>query len=179
MDSLPMATQPLQPVPHLPLYRLAPLHAAGAAEVAGWARTNGEAFWLAPRTTPPITGEKILNWAAPGRQQLLMCDMASGRNVGYGELNTLNVERAEYWIGHLIVDPQRRGVGIGQALTRLLVQRAVTLYAARRITLVVFPENTSAVRCYEAAGFRHEGYESHYFPVYLRRARLARMAIDA
>jgi RimJ/RimL family protein N-acetyltransferase len=59
------------------------------------------------------------------------------------------------------------------------VQRAIMTLGARRISLVVFPENKAAVRCYEQAGFRAESHETHYFPIYVRRARLLRMAVHA
>jgi RimJ/RimL family protein N-acetyltransferase len=174
-----MAVRPLENLVRSPSYRLTPLARAQADEIAGWPRSNGEAFWLAPRTPPPITGQKILNWACPGRQQLVLCDVGPQTAIAYGELNVLNAETSEYWIGHLIVNPLYRGQGVGTALTRLLVQRAFTMFAARRVTLVVFPENKAAVRCYEQVGFRREGYETHYFPVYMRKARLARMAIQS
>jgi RimJ/RimL family protein N-acetyltransferase len=179
-----MAVQPLERRVLAPTHRLLPLTPAGAHVIARWPRSNGEAFWLAPRTPPPITADKIVNWAAPGRQQLVLFEIgpapdAEAQPVAYGELNVLNIEAAEYWLGHLIVDPLRRGQGLGAVLTRLLVQRATTTLGARRISLVVFPENKAAVRCYQQAGFQSEAHETHYFPIYIRRARLLRMALHA
>lgn len=174
-----MAIEPLQVLPRLPEYRLVPLDRARAGQIAAWPRSAGEAYWLAPRTTPPLTGEKILSWASPGRQQLMLCECDTLVAVAYGEMNVLNADAAEYWLGHLIVDPQRRGRGLGTMLTRLLVQRAFMTLGARRITLVVFPENQAAIRCYEEVGFRADGFEMHYFPIYMRRARLVRMALHA
>lgn len=150
---------------------------ADAACVAGWSRSPGETFWLAPRTPPPITPQKVVSWAAPGRQQLVLTQ--AGEVVAYGELNVLVREAGEYWLGHLVVDPQRRGQGLGLELTRRLIDRAFSVLGARRVSLVVFPDNRAAVRCYQSAGMRHEGFESHYFPIYGRRARLSRFAILA
>ncbi|MFO0839222.1 MAG: GNAT family N-acetyltransferase [Phycisphaerae bacterium] len=150
---------------------------AHAATVASWVTTRDEMFWLSPRSAPPITAETIrLNWARPGHEQLSLVDEA-GAQLAYGELNILDQQRAEYWLGHLIVDPRRRGQGLGKRLTLALLRRAEHIYAARRVCLVVFPENVAAVACYRAAGFRDEAYEPHEFPAYDERALMLRMDV--
>ncbi len=145
-----------------------------AALVASWVGDAREAEWLAPRTAPPITAEKILNWQEAGRQpfELVREDVAV---VGYGELNILRSRPHEYWLGHLLIDPEQRGRGLGTALVRLLLERAFNWHAARRVVLVVFTDNKPAIAAYRAAGMRDDGYESHYFAPYQRDVRLLRM----
>lgn len=96
--------------------------------------------------------------------------------VGYGELNLLNDARREFWLGHLIIDPAFRGMGLGVRLTRLLLRRAFVDHAASCVSLVVFPDNAAAVACYRAAGLYPSGFEQHAFEAYGTRERLLRMS---
>jgi len=146
-----------------------------AARVASWVLNEREAYLLAPRTPPPLTAEKIRGWVGPGRQQFLLIEIGKKRPVGYGELNVLRTEERHFWLGHLIVDPRRRGRGLGTRLTRLLLERAFNQQGARRVTLVVFAENHRALACYRAAGLRDAGFEMHCFPPYDRQVRLLKM----
>jgi RimJ/RimL family protein N-acetyltransferase len=155
--------------------RLTPFEAGYADRVLSWVRSPREAYWLAPRTKPPLTIEKLRAWARPGRIPLMLVAPEQPEPLAYGELNVLNERRREYWLGHLIVDSQQRGRGLGRRLTELLLRRAFDRLAARRVSLVVFPENAAAVACYQAAGMCDDGYETHYFAVYRRRERLVRL----
>ena len=83
-----------------------------------------------------------------------------------------------FWIGHVIVDPAHRGTGCGEALTNLLVDHAFACCGATRISLVVFPENTSAVRCYENAGFTMVREERHRLGGHGFRYRLLRFEMQ-
>lgn len=156
---------------------LAPFHADHAPLIASWVGSAQDAFWLAPRTPPPITPEKIAAWGGKDREPLVLVEESRSRLLAYGELNLLNRRRNEYWLGHLLVDPSLRGHGLGRRLTDLLVARAFDRYRAARVLLVVFPENRSAVACYQAAGFVSCGRESHAFPEYATTETLVRMHI--
>ena len=159
-----------------PICRLAAFDPAWAERVASWVATAQESYWLAPKTPPPITVECLATWGEPGHAPYLLFAQTETAPCGYGELNRLNSGRREYWLGHLIVDPARRGLGLGVQLTRLLLAEAFDQRGARRVTLVVFPENEAAVRCYQAAGMREDGHEWHAFPAYGRRECLVRLA---
>ncbi len=157
-------------------FRLEEFDPAGAALVASWIRDPREAYWLAPKTAPPVTADAVRAWNTPAHEALQLAPLTRRRPVAYGELNELNVERGLYWLGHLIVAPAQRGRGVGLALTKALLRRAFTRYAASEVTLVVFPENVVARACYERAGMREDGWEVHDLPPYGRRVRLVRMA---
>ncbi|MBU0638101.1 MAG: GNAT family N-acetyltransferase [Planctomycetes bacterium] len=159
--------------------RLGAFRLEQAERVATWVRTDEEMYWLAPRTTSPLTAEKVRQWVVAGRRPFSLHELPDDTFVGYGELNVLNSERGEYWLGHLIIDPACRGRSLGTALTRLLLAEAFRNLAARRVTLVVFPANTAAVKCYRAAGMREDGYEYHRFPARPSRQRLLRMLATA
>ncbi len=155
--------------------RLAPLSREHAPLIAAWPRSATETFWLAPRTAPPLTAAKVLSWAGAGNEQLSLFERGQEKPVGYGELNVLPTGPGEFWLGHLIVDPECRGRGLGTRLTELLLRRAFHVRHAQRVTLVVFPENCTAVAAYRAAGMQDAGYESQYFRAYDRRGILLRM----
>lgn len=157
-----------------PRYRLRPFAPEHAALVASWAQDPTEAEWVAPRTEPPLTAEKVLDWLRPGTQPFELAAGADDRPAAYGELNVLRERRREYWLGHLVVDPQQRGRGLGALLTRLLIERGLRWHAARRVTLVVFPENAAAIAAYQNAGMRLDGFETHYFQAYDREVQLVR-----
>lgn len=155
--------------------RLDPFFSQAAETVASWVRTEQDAFWLAPSSPPPITAATIRGWQSPGRQPMLLTDAEAGVIVGYGELNTLNISERSFWLGHLIIDPAQRGRGCGKQLTRLLLVHAFHRHAARKVTLIVFPENRHAIAAYRAAGLLDECYEEHEFPAYRLRKELLRM----
>jgi len=169
-----MAVEPVA-IPSSAVLRLEPFRPECAPRVASWVRDEQEAYWIAPRTPPPITAGTVLSWSSPARRALLLMQTGQSAPLGYGELNLLDAVQGSYWLGHLLIDPQRRGCGLGRALTHLLLQRAFSHLGARRVCLVVFEENAAAVACYRAAGLHPDGHEWHYFAPYQRRARLMRM----
>lgn len=155
--------------------RLEPFAPVHAPVVASWIGDGAEAYQLAPRTAPPIDAEKIVAWGYDGAQQFLLMQAGEAAPLGYGELSVLNAARREFWIGHVLINPQQRGEGLGTALARLLLHRAFVRLEATRVSLVVFPDNAAAIACYRAAGFFPEGFEIHAFPSYSRSDKLLRM----
>jgi RimJ/RimL family protein N-acetyltransferase len=158
--------------------RLEAFQPAAAERIVSWVGGAQEAYWLAPRTAPPLTVEKVRSWAHPLHEPLVLVD-GEAAPLGYGELNVLAGGDRVWWLGHLIIDPAHRGRGLGTELTRRLLLRAFQQRGASRVTLVVFAENTAAIASYRRAGLRFDGYESHKFPAYGRCERLMRMAVNA
>lgn len=176
MERAFMAVMPTQSDTRTARLRLEAFHPAHADLVLSWVRDERDAYWFAPKTPPPLTADHIRRWKRPGHEPLQLVDGGRATPIAYGELNVLNAHHGNYWLGHLIVDPQRRRCGIGRALTELLLRRAFCRYAARRVCLVVFPENRAAVACYRAAGMCEDGYEEHALGAYGHRVALLRMA---
>lgn len=158
---------------------LEPFDPRQAECVASWVRSDQEAYWLAPKTTPPLTAQRIRCWALPNHEALQLRTPEGAAPLAYGELNLLNGSRRHFWLGHLIVDPDCRGRGLGRELTRRLLQRAFYRRGAQKVSLVVFPENVDAIACYRAAGLHDDGAEEHLLAAYDCRARLLRMSADA
>lgn len=81
------------------------------------------------------------------------------------------------WIGHFVIDPDRRGQSLGARFAQALLARAFTEYAAKEVVLVVFPENRRAIGCYERAGMLLVGQERKYFKTTGAEHLFLRMAI--
>jgi RimJ/RimL family protein N-acetyltransferase len=152
--------------------------AVHAARVASWVRTERELAWLAPATPPPLTPEKVVDWAEQGRSRrfLFWNDPQSGP-IGYAELNPMPNDPRLLWIGHFVVDPAWRGRSLGSSLAGALLATAFRHYRATEVVLVVVPENVAAVRCYERAGFMPTGRESKFFKTTQREYTFLRMSL--
>lgn len=159
-----------------PPCRLVPFEPAWAERVISWVRDEREAYWLAPKTCPPLTAQEILRWREPGHEPYMLVQAGRAEPLAYGELNLFGLARRQYWLGHLIVDGAQRGHGYGIELTRRLLEEAFERRGARRVTLVVFADNAAALACYRAAGMVDDGYEWHQFPAYGRRECLVRFS---
>jgi len=59
----------------------------------------------------------------------------------------------ELRIGFVIVDPARRGQGVGKAMLGLGLDFAFNIYRAKSVELGVFEDNVQAHSCYAAIGF--------------------------
>jgi RimJ/RimL family protein N-acetyltransferase len=53
----------------------------------------------------------------------------------------------------VVVDPIRRGKGVGREMLTLAVKYAFEIAGADAVKLCVFSVNAPAIRCYESAGF--------------------------
>jgi len=143
--------------------RLAPFDSSRAPTVSGWVRTDGELRWLAPSTLPPLTADKVRGWRKADGDAYVALNESGTCPMAYGELNPMRHEVGHLWLGHVIVDPALRGSGIGRRFVEHLLSEAFFGRAARMVSLIVFPDNTAAVRCYQSAGFRCAGEEHHRF----------------
>ena len=70
-------------------------------------------------------------------------------------------KRGRFVIG--IESPQCWGKGYGTEVTRLILRHAFETLDLHRVELGVAAYNARAIRCYEKAGFRHEGVERDSF----------------
>jgi RimJ/RimL family protein N-acetyltransferase len=145
--------------------------------VAGWVHSEQELLWLAPATPPPLTPEKVLGWLHKDREAFLLWPGNEDQPVGYAELGRMADRPDCMWLAHFLISRSHRGLGFGGSFLHLLLDRAVRGHAARSLTLIVFPDNLAAIRCYQRIGFESDGYETRYFRTVKRRHRLLRMTI--
>jgi RimJ/RimL family protein N-acetyltransferase len=150
-----------------------------ASVIAFWPTDGLELHWLAPSTPPPLTPEKVLAWGRPNGTNLILAGSRLSSPAGYAELNPMSGDPRHLWIGHLIVAPKLRGHRIGTLFVRSLLRVAFTRLAAHTVSLVVFPENVAATRCYERAGMCTCGEEHHRFTKGGPRYRLVRYKAES
>jgi RimJ/RimL family protein N-acetyltransferase len=109
-----------------------------------------------PSPTPP-PGTPFFD--DDGRPDDVLVAEASGAIVGYihlGRPSPVASNRHVLMIRGFVVDPARRGEGIGRRLVDAAVREA-SARGARRLTLRVLAPNAAARAVYDAAGFVVEG----------------------
>ena len=158
-------------------YLLANFDSQSAPLVASWVRDDHELFWLAPKTPPPLTAEKVLAWPGPDGCPLLFYREGAAQPCGYLELNPMPASRDHLWLGHCLIRPELRGLGLGHLIVSLMLEEAFVERQATSVSLVVFPRNEAAVRCYLANGFTHVGEQFKYFSTVGQRHRMLEMKI--
>ncbi|MFN8224288.1 MAG: GNAT family N-acetyltransferase [Gaiellales bacterium] len=126
-----------------------------AETVAAWVISADEAARWGGVLEHPVRPAILAAWhAEPGVVPFLLVD--SDEPVGYGELWE---DEGEAELARLVVDPERRGRGLGRELVEGLVEEA-----RRRnfdeIWIRVVPENEPAIRCYRNAGFVRTSVEN-------------------
>lgn len=147
--------------------------------IAQWVRAPCELHWLAPATEYPLTAAKVAGWNRPHGRAMILTQTGDPLPLGYAELNPMRRDQHHVWLGHVLLRPDRRGWGLGVEFTRRLSAVAFKQLEAHFLSLIVFPENRSAVNCYMRAGFTAMGYEYHRFGGKGPKYRLLRMEIDS
>ena len=64
--------------------------------------------------------------------------------------------------GYVILDPEKRGRGLGRQMIELALRYAREYMKAERATIGVFEENEAALNCYLSAGFSDSGISSSF-----------------
>ncbi|WP_432479014.1 GNAT family N-acetyltransferase [Nocardioides sp. GXQ0305] len=132
--------------------RLEPFPAAQAALVSGWAPTPGEVRSWCARSEAPVPPEVVASWGEADDVEAFLLVDDHGVPLGYGEL-WLDDDEGEVELARLLVDPARRGEGVGRRLTRLLAEQARDAHPdLPTVCLRVLPDNVAGHRAYEAAG---------------------------
>jgi ribosomal protein S18 acetylase RimI-like enzyme len=114
--------------------------------------------WASSPAPAPPPGTRFFAPGA-GRPEDVLVAESAGAVVGYLHLappTPVPSNRHVLMIRGLVVDPARRGEGIGRRLVDAAVAEA-RARSARRITVRVLAPNTAARGLYETAGFVVEG----------------------
>lgn len=88
---------------------------------------------------------------------LAIVDRKSDRHIGNAKLGPINWVHRRALFGIMIGEKDFWGKGIGEEVTRLTVDYGFRRLNLNRIGLAVFAEHESAIRCYQAVGFKIEG----------------------
>lgn len=83
----------------------------------------------------------------------------NGKLLGEAKLHSLNQldRRARFAVG--FYDDAKLGKGLGQEVTKLVLEYAFKVLKLHRVDLRVLAYNSRAIRCYEKCGFIIEGRE--------------------
>jgi ribosomal protein S18 acetylase RimI-like enzyme len=106
-----------------------------------------------------------------------LCD-DEGRMCAFGQLYE---HLGRVHLARLVVDPERRGEGLGRALVLALLEVGASMWPVAEASLYVYRHNTPALACYLSIGFRITDFppvraemaDSCYFltlPIELRRS---------
>jgi len=107
---------------------------------------------LSRSNPPPTTGELSDVVASPATDLFIAID-DSGVVIGMATLATFRIPTGmRAWIEDVVVDEAGRGQGVGDALTRAMVERARAL-GCRTVDLTSRPSREAANRLYQRAGF--------------------------
>ncbi|MEA4999421.1 MAG: GNAT family protein [Candidatus Limiplasma sp.] len=109
----------------------------------------------------------------------VIADRETDAYLGQTDLFSINwrLRSAEFAI--VVGSEAARGRGIGREAIGILLDYAFGMLGLERVELEVAQENDRAIRCYERAGFRHEGVKRHAFMVDGQYSNLVIMAVLA
>jgi RimJ/RimL family protein N-acetyltransferase len=126
-----------------------------AADVVTFVGSAEDLRQLAPYEGYPLDEATVRHWIRERRAGFVLEE--GGRGVAYGELVRDAHDEDLVWIGHMLVHPRRRGLGLGRSLVLGLMRVAEDRLNAREIAISAFADNVAALRCYLRSGFRERG----------------------
>lgn len=93
--------------------------------------------------------------------QMMICDKETDKPLGSVYIRDIDRDHCKGEYGIFIGEDEARGRGIGTEAARLMIQYGFEELGLHRIYLRVLADNERAIRSYEKAGFRQEGYLHH------------------
>ncbi|MDT3424709.1 RimJ/RimL family protein N-acetyltransferase [Paenibacillus forsythiae] len=120
--------------------------------------------WAGPSLHFPIQDEELRRYLAganhPAESELLVYSavhMATNTVIGHLSLAGIDRDNGSARIGRVILDPEYRGKGMARRMIGEALRIGFESLELHRLALGVYDFNTSAIRTYEALGFRREG----------------------
>lgn len=151
------------------MIRLEPFTSGDIDRLLGWIRSPEELMlWTASSFGFPLTCEHIeghlRDSAERGDRQIFKAvEEGGGAAVGHIELGAIDPRNRSVRIGRVLVDPERRGQGLGGSMMRAALRKAFEELRAHRVELGVFDVNPAAIACYERVGFQRDGVRRDSF----------------
>ncbi len=124
---------------------------ADLAELCSFLRSAQEQYFMFPRSTYPLTVEQLQTAIEARRDStVILCD---GRLAGFA--NFYHCQPGESCaIGNVIVRLDLRRHGVGRALIGEMLRLAFEKYAAQKVDISCFNQNTGGLLLYNQIGFR-------------------------
>lgn len=107
----------------------------------------------------------------------VIADPGDERYLGQIDLTSINWKLRSADMAIVMGAEGQRNRGIGTEAIGLMLEYAFLTLGLERVELEVATANARAIRCYEKAGFRHEGVKRHAFRIDGEYADLAVMAV--
>jgi RimJ/RimL family protein N-acetyltransferase len=157
--------------------RLLPFASSDIDRLPGWIRSPEELMlWTASSFGFPLTREHLerhLRDSAERGDRRIFKAVEEGREeaVGHIELGAIDPRNRSVRIGRVLVDPARRGQGVGAAMMCSALAMAFKEMKTHRVELGVFDVNPAAIACYEKVGFHRDGLRRDSFLAFAEPAR--------
>lgn len=158
--------------------RLRPLAEGDLGRLAAW-RNDPRVhpfFFFDGRIDPEKQGAWLASVQKDETRRFFAVE-ADGVFAGTLSLDRIDPRHRTGELGNVLVDPDRRGTGIGRRAVETFLDLAFGSAGLDRVELRVFTDNGAAIRSYEACGFRREGVERGAVLREGRRRDVLRMAI--
>ncbi len=115
-------------------------------------------LWVSPGYDYPITKAQLVKKKQEQNDQRLAYKGVTGDEVvAYGEIGFIDKANQSARLCKILINPARRGVGLGTQWIKTLVDIGFTELKLHRIELNVYDHNQPAIACYQNAGFTIEG----------------------
>ena len=115
------------------------------------------ALWSARHMPFPLAAdafeEKLQQGRAQWNDEFFVLTNEQHQPIGFAACS-ISSENHRAHIKYVIVDPCRRGLGLGTCMIKMLLDCLFESEMVHFATLSVFDSNQSAIRCYQKAGFR-------------------------
>ncbi|MFQ6609989.1 MAG: GNAT family N-acetyltransferase [Fidelibacterota bacterium] len=152
---------------------LEPFEKADIARLISWIPSAKFLLqWAGPGYCFPLTEDQILaHLYGPSvlKRKTIVLKAISSLSlevIGHGEILGIDLDQQSAVLGRILIGPESyRGQGYGLHLVQALTRYAFDHFPIHRLALNVFSDNTSAIHCYENAGFVREGElrDARYF----------------
>lgn len=128
--------------------------------LVGWIESQDALYqWSGPWdfSWPLDAGQLTRDREVAGDSRLLLAAIdAAGELVGHAKLDVC-AHHGLGLIGRVLIAPEHRGRGLGNAMMRELVRYGFDELGLHRLQLAVYTFNAAAIAAYESAGFVAEG----------------------
>jgi ribosomal protein S18 acetylase RimI-like enzyme len=116
-------------------------------------------------SNPPPSGEQVVQMLSSPAIHQFMAHDEDGTIVGVATLAVFRIPTAlRAWIEDVITDESARGQGVGEALTRAMLDRARAL-GCTTVDLTSRPSRAAANRLYQRVGFEPRDTNVYRFTV--------------
>ncbi len=122
-------------------------------QLISWVGTAEDLMQFAgPSYTFPLTYEQLdMSLSDKNRFLFQVIDVTTEKEIGHAEIH---LSEQSAFLGRILIGEKKlRGIGFGQQIVQHLLEFAFGTLNQQKVELNVFDWNTSAIKCYEKAGF--------------------------